>query len=292
MKAEVTKYLESRELHKLARTLEDYIMEDLSRWYVCLVRDRSWSEDEGAENDKIASYFTLYYAIMSTTVVLAPIAPHITEEIYRSMDGGLESVHMESWPVCDASLIREDIERSMSLVQKIDELVASERAKASYNLRWPLLRIMVRGKDADTNDYVKMFDKVLSSQTNSKQVMYLAPDQEPEASDKIAKAEFDDGVVFVDFTVTPEIEAEALAREVIRRIQQMRKDMKLKVDQCIVCDLMSDARHNALLEGWRDAIASEVRAKRLSITDSPAGAVVKEWEFGGKTVTIGISPAE
>ncbi|MBR3476489.1 MAG: isoleucine--tRNA ligase [Candidatus Methanomethylophilaceae archaeon] len=292
MKAEVTRYLESRELHKLARTLEDYIMEDLSRWYVCLVRDRSWSEDEGAENDKIASYFTLYYAIMSTTVVLAPIAPHITEEIYRSMDGGLESVHMESWPVCDASLIREDIERSMFLVQKIDELVASERAKASYNLRWPLLRIMVRGKDADTNDYVKRFDKVLSSQTNSKQVVYLAPDQEPEASDKIAMAEFDDGVVFVDFTVTPEIEAEALAREVIRRIQQMRKDMKLKVDQFIACDLMSDEFHNSLLEKWKDGIATEVRAQRLSITDSPAGAVIKEWEFGGKTVTIGISPIE
>ena len=180
----------------------------------------------------------------------------------------------------------------MYLVQKIDELVASERAKASYNLRWPLLRIMVRGKDADTNGYVRRFHDVLASQTNSKEVVYLEPGQEPEASEKIAKAEFDDGEVFVDFTVTPEIEAEALAREVIRRIQQMRKDMKLKVEQFIACDLMSDEFHNSLLEKWKDPIAAEVRASRLSITDSPAGAVVKEWEFGGKTVTIGISPIE
>ena len=180
----------------------------------------------------------------------------------------------------------------MRLVQNIDEIVASERAKASYNLRWPLLRIYVRGKDADTAKAVRRFDEVLASQSNAKEIVYLEQGEEPPASERTAVAEFDEGEVFIDFTVTPEIEAEAMAREVIRRIQQMRKDMKLKVDQCIVCDLMSDARHNALLEGWKDAIASEVRAKRLSITDSPAGAVVKEWEFGGKTVTIGISPAE
>jgi hypothetical protein len=72
----------------------------------------------------------------------------------------------------------------------------------------------------------------------------------------------------------------------------MRKDMKLKVDQFIACDLMSDEFHNSLLEKWKDGIATEVRAQRLSITDSPAGAVIKEWEFGGKTVTIGISPIE
>jgi isoleucyl-tRNA synthetase len=199
---------------------------------------------------------------------------------------------MEDWPKCDASLIREDIERSMSLTKGIDEIVASERAKASYNLRWPLLRIMVRGKDAETNDAVRRFGEVLESQSNAKEIVYLMPGQEPPECEKIVAVEFEGGDVFIDFTVTPEIEAEALAREVIRRIQQMRKDMKLKVEQCISCDLMTDETHSALLEQWKDAIASEVRAERLSITDSPAGTTVKEWEFGGKTVTIGISPIE
>ncbi|MBR7152638.1 MAG: isoleucine--tRNA ligase [Candidatus Methanomethylophilaceae archaeon] len=292
MKAEMTRYMETRELQKVARTLDDYIMEDLSRWYVCLVRDRSWSEAEDAVNDKNAAYFTLRYAILAAAIAMAPIAPHVAEEAYRSMDGGKLTVHMEDWQVCDESLVREDIERSMSLVQTIDEIVASERAKAASKLRWPLVRIMVRGKTEDVVDAVKRFDTVLATQVNAKRVEYLAPGQEPDSMDNVASAEFEDGTVFVDFTVTPEIAAEALAREVIRRIQQMRKDMKLNVEQFINCDLMSDAESNALMETWKEHIASEVRARNLNITDSPAGTVVKDWEFDGRTVTIGISPVE
>ena len=135
MKRSATEFLESRELHKLARMLEDYIMEDLSRWYVCLVRDRSWSEDDDMVADKNASYFTLYYAIMNTALVLAPIAPHIAEEVYQHMGGKKLSVHMEDWPVCNNDLIDEDVEHSMSLIQNIVDIIAAERAKMKSKLR-------------------------------------------------------------------------------------------------------------------------------------------------------------
>ncbi|MBQ8373240.1 MAG: class I tRNA ligase family protein, partial [Candidatus Methanomethylophilaceae archaeon] len=62
-------------------------------------------EDSDMEADKIASYFTLYYAIMNTALVLAPIAPHISEEIYQHMGGKKLSVHMEDWPKYDPALI-------------------------------------------------------------------------------------------------------------------------------------------------------------------------------------------
>lgn len=81
--------------------LDEYIVEDLSRWYVCLVRDRSWSENENMNNDKSASYFSLYYAIMNTALVLAPVLPHVTEEIYQHMGGKFISIHMEKWPRYD-----------------------------------------------------------------------------------------------------------------------------------------------------------------------------------------------
>ena len=135
-----------------------------------------------------------------------------------------------------------------------------------------------------------MFDGILLQQANIKALEYLGPGESP--AFEAEAVSFGEGEFWVDPEVTPEIEAEGWGRDLIRRIQQMRKDMKLKVDQFIACDLMSDEFHNSLLEKWKDGIASEVRASRLSITDSPAGAVVKEWEFGGKTVTIGISPME
>ena len=314
MVASATEFLESRELHKLARMLDDYIMEDLSRWYVCLVRDRSWmlddyimedlsrwyvclvrdrswSEDADMEKDKNASYFTLDYAIMKTALVLAPIAPYIAEEVYQHMGGKLLSVHMEDWPKCDQSLIDDELEHSMSLVRGIVDLVAAERAKMGSKLRWPLLQIFVRGNDAGVNSAVKRFEGVLEDQANVKRIVYLGKDEIPATAD-IEPVEFEEGTLFIDFSVTPEIEAEGYARELIRRIQQMRKDMKLKVEQFITCEVSAEDRLVGLFETWKDHIANEVRAKSLTFTSEPKGAEVKTWDVTGKDITIGISPVE
>lgn len=291
MISQATSFMESRELHKLARTLTDYIMEDLSRWYVCLVRDRSWSEAADQQKDKEAMYHTLWYAIMKTCIVLAPVAPHVCEEIYQHMGGTKLSVHMEDWPVCDESLICEDIEHSTALVQNIVDVVAAERAKNSSKLRWPLLQIFVRGNDAEVNKAVKRFDKVLAAQANTKRIVYLGKEEIPSA-ESIEPVPFDEGTLFIDFTVTPEIEAEGYAREVIRRIQQMRKDLKLNVEQFVDCTIAAEPRLSGLLETWKDHISSEVRAKTLSFVGEASGSDVKEWEFTGQKVVIGITPIQ
>ncbi len=286
----VTEALESRELHKMSRALTYYLVEDLSRWYVRLVRDRSWSEDADMAKDKEASYFTLHYAIMKAALVLAPIAPHISEVIYGAMGGKLESVHMEDWPVCNEALIDEDVEHSTALVQNIVEVVAAVRNKMGSKLRWPLLQIFVRGNDADANKAVKVFDSVLRNQANTKNVVYLGKEEIP--SDSIEGVEFSEGMLFIDFSVTPEIEAEGYARELIRRIQQMRKEMKLKVEQSIDCQVATEPRLVELFQTWKDHISNEVRAKNLTFTDSPQGTEVKAWDVTGKEITIGISPIE
>lgn len=291
MIASATEYLESRELHKLARVMDDYIMEDLSRWYVCLVRDRSWSENADMQKDKEASYFTLNYAIMATALVLAPIAPHIAEEVYQHMGGKLPSIHMEDWPVCDTALIDDDIEHSTALVQNIVDVIAAERAKMGSKLRWPLLQVFVRGNDADVNRAVKRFDGVLVDQANVKKVVYLGKDEIPSAG-SMEPVDFSEGTLFIDFSVTPEIEAEGYARELIRRIQQMRKDLKLNVEQFIDCQVSAEPELVTLFETWRDHISNEVRAKSLEFTGSPVGSEVKAWDVTGKEITIGITPKD
>ncbi|MFA6805635.1 MAG: class I tRNA ligase family protein, partial [Candidatus Methanomethylophilaceae archaeon] len=291
LKQAVTDGLESKELHRSVRALDNYIMEDLSRWYVRLVRDRSWSEDQDAENDKIASYFVLYHAIMSTTLVMAPFVPHIAEEVYRDMGGKLESVHMEDWVKCDQSLVNDGLEHSMSLIQSIIEIVAAERAKMGSKLRWPLKEVYISGNDESVNDAVRVFEKVLTQQGNIKSIGYLKPEGFAESQD-MEPVDFTEGRIFIDFEVTPEIEAEGYARELIRRIQQMRKDMKLNVEQYINCDVKAEPYLLELFETWRDHISTEVRAKKLTFTDSPDGQEVKTWDVTGKDIVIGITPAE
>lgn len=285
MKKAVTEGMESRELHKSARALENYIMEDLSKWYVRLVRDRSWSESEDAANDKIASYFVLHTSIMSTALAMAPFTPHISEEIYRCMGGKHPTVHMEDWVQWDESLFDDSLEHSMSLIQDIIEIVASERAKMDSKLRWPLKQMFVCGSGEKVNDSVRLFENVLMQQGNIKKIQYV----DVLESEGVA---FSEGKIAIDFDVTPEIEAEGYARELIRRIQQMRKDMKLNVEQYINCDVKAEPRLVELFGTWKDHISNEVRAKQLVFTDSPGGDEVKTWDVTGKDIVIGISPAE
>ncbi|MFA5452456.1 MAG: isoleucine--tRNA ligase [Candidatus Methanomethylophilaceae archaeon] len=287
MKKDVTEFLETRELHKVCRTLEDYILDDLSRWYVRLVRDRTWSENDDAEKDKNASYFVLHYAIMSTALALAPLCPHISEEVYQHMGGKLISVHMEDWPKYNASLLNDDVEYSMKLIQDIVEIIAAERQKMDSKLRWPLKSLTIKGDYEKVNASVKIFEHVLSQQGNIKNILYSKKALKP--SDTITEVSFGPGAMYIDFEVTPEIEAEGYARELIRRIQQMRKDMKLNVEQYINCEVKSETHLTGLFITWKDHIASEVRAKNLTFTDSPGGDEVKTWDVTGKDIIIGIS---
>ncbi|MFA5487286.1 MAG: class I tRNA ligase family protein, partial [Candidatus Methanomethylophilaceae archaeon] len=285
MKRDATAHLEGRELHKLTRVLEEYILEDLSRWYVRLVRDRTWSEDEDAAKDKNASYFTLHYAIMSTALTLAPVCPHIAEEVYLHMGGGLDSVHMEDWPSWDEGLIRDDLEYSMKLIQDIVEIIAAERQKMGSKLRWPLKSVTICG-DETTVDSVGVFGAVLAQQGNIKSVEYTG---EAPGKKGLVAVSFGPGDVFVDFEVTPEIESEGYARELIRRIQQMRKDMKLDVEDYINCEIKAEEDLERSVSTWKEHISGEVRSKKLIFTDNPGGESVKAWDVSGKEIVIGIS---
>ncbi len=285
MKAAVRDGIDSRELHKAARAIEDYILEDLSKWYVKLIRDRSWTEDEDSQNDKLASYCTLYYAIMQTAIVMAPITPHISEEIYQHMGGKKVTVHMEDWPVPNEAFIADDIEANMSIIQELVEIIATERAKMGSKLRWPLKRVSIVGKSAESYDAVKMFEDVLKQQGNVKSIEYISPDMLPRDKEAV---KYTDGQIVIDFDVTPEIEAEGYTRELIRRIQQMRKDMKLNVEQYIEIQVSADEMLTKYFETWKDFISNEVRAKSMSFAAEPTGDEVKTWDVTGKDITIGV----
>ena len=253
--------------------------------YVKLIRDRSWTEDKDSQNDKLASYCTLYYAIMQTAITMAPITPHISEEIYQHMGGKKLSVHMEDWLSPNEAFIADDVEENMKIIQELVEIIATERAKMGSKLRWPLKRISIVGKSPDSYDAVKMFEDVLKQQGNVKSIEYISPDKLP--CDKEA-VKYTDGQIVIDFDVTPEIEAEGYTRELIRRIQQMRKDMKLNVEQYIEIQVKADDVLVKYFETWKDFISNEVRAKSISFLDEPNGDEVKTWDVTGKDITIGV----
>jgi isoleucyl-tRNA synthetase len=133
MLADFPDFYDAGETHRVARGLEDFIIDDLSRWYVKKVRDRVKSGDKAAQ-------WTLSHVLSRTNRALAPLAPYITEELYR---GDMVSVHAEAFPDADEDMIEEDLEERMELAREIVEQAASVRSRNEYNLRWPARRMVL-----------------------------------------------------------------------------------------------------------------------------------------------------
>ncbi|HUT27758.1 MAG TPA: isoleucine--tRNA ligase [Methanomassiliicoccales archaeon] len=353
LKNEVTRQINALELHKAGRAIENYILEDLSRWYVRLIRDRMWNEE--GDSGKLAAYRTLYDAIMDTALLMAPICPHLTEEVYRHLGGEKTTVHMMDWPSSDLTRVDERLEKAMSLVQEIVETVTRERQLKNVKLRWPMKRIVIKVENSDTLMALRSMEDILRSQTNVKQVEYVSPGEEwaetvlnvvpnPLAIGKVYRqwaskiavllqsrpanlikesmqrgeyslgiegqlvkiepnmvsftislpkdvyaTTFSAGELYLDFEITHEIEAEGFSREITRRIQQTRKELKLDVEEFVKVEISAEAKVSEFLKMWKTHIMNEVRSKSMELVPEPHGEMVKKWEIEGETVEIGVT---
>ena len=111
--------------------------DDLSNWYIRRTRPRFWDGDEAALR-------TLWYAVVQTLRVLAPVMPFLTEHLWRNLVlDGPESVHLAEWPdvpAPDRALLDE-----MEDVRRVVTLAHQARSVAGLKLRQPLRRLVVEG---------------------------------------------------------------------------------------------------------------------------------------------------
>ncbi|KYK21021.1 isoleucine--tRNA ligase [Thermoplasmatales archaeon SM1-50] len=102
------------------------------------------------------------------------------------------------------------------------------------------------------------------------------------------KATEQDMTLFVETTVTDELETEGLAREIIRRIQSMRKELNLAVEDRIITEITLEEKIRTALEAWKDHIKEETRSKTVTFVNTPSGTLVKQWTIDDSNVDIGI----
>ncbi|MHC1593804.1 MAG: isoleucine--tRNA ligase [Methanotrichaceae archaeon] len=349
---EIDGHMETYQLHRVTRALSEFVMEDLSRWYIQLVRPRTWIETD--DPDKQAAYATIYETMVTLTRLLAPFAPFIAESIYQNLVRNVdpdasESVHMCDWHNPRDELVDEILEAKMKTVREVVEAVSNARQRGGRKLRWPVSKIII--SSAEEVDLGGL-EKVLMGQTNCKKVKVLEPGQKPpmdlalnpvpkkigpifkgdaqkviqalkaadpvqvkkdldqgrcmiesfpitpemvefleQVPENLVDAAFSSGTVYVDITLTDDLEAEGYAREVIRRVQDMRKEMDLRVEDKIRAMVEIDNEYVLnLIQRMEDYIANEVRAERLEIKKSMEvqGALVKDWTVEDACIRIGI----
>jgi isoleucyl-tRNA synthetase len=147
----------------------------------------------------------------------------------------------------------------------------------------------------DTHDKHQLYEQLIKKKEviisiGAEKIRLTADDFDIVEHEKehFAKATVQDITLFLDTTVTPELEAEGLARELIRRIQSMRKEMNLDVEDRIATEIALDPTKNKALQGWKDHIKEETRSKTVSFVDKPTGILLKKWMIDELTVDIGI----
>ena len=170
----MTASLDGYEPEPAARRIEGFV-EDLSNWYVRRSRRRFWKSD--ADDDKLAAYSTLFECLETVTRLLAPFVPFVTESIYRNLarplPGTRESVHLESYPEADESLIDEELSRATRLAMRLSSLGRAARSQAGIKVRQPLESVLVKLRSADEETALERVSAQVCDELNVKELAVL-----------------------------------------------------------------------------------------------------------------------
>ncbi|MEO8069696.1 MAG: DUF5915 domain-containing protein, partial [Flavobacteriales bacterium] len=152
-----------------ARAIQDFVVEDLSNWYVRLNRRRFWKGEQG--NDKTAAFQTLHRCLEVVAMLAAPIAPFFTDRLYRDLNAS--SVHLSEWPKSDPHGIDVELEQRTALAQKLTSLALSIRKKEGHRVRQPLQKMMVPVIDSVMKRRLEAIRGLVLSEVNIRELVIL-----------------------------------------------------------------------------------------------------------------------
>jgi isoleucyl-tRNA synthetase len=172
---EVDQMYAAYEPTRAVRHIEEFV-EELSNWYVRRSRRRFWKE--GDSSDKIAAYQTLFECLLTTSKLMSPVAPFVSEWLYQRLSEvvsqGEVSVHISHYPTVNTADIDLDLEHRMDLARKISSLVLRIRNKIGVNVRQPLSRIILPIQDAKERKAVDTMAAIIKDEVNIKAIEFVS----------------------------------------------------------------------------------------------------------------------
>ena len=356
--AEATALMEGYNLTHASRVMADFVVDDLSNWYVRRSRDRFWGSADAA--DTRSAFATLHQALVTVTRLMAPLAPFATDWIHRALTGG--SVHLADYPAPDPSAVDARLERGMDAVRTLATLGRAAREQVGIRVRQPLgtvYAVVPAGYEVDDALFgilrdelnvhrVEFMDRAeelvtFSAKPNFKalgkvhgkntqpaaaairalpsdalarfrrgeaveytytrvdtgqEITYpLAPEDlelEQAAQGDFAIAAEGGFTLALDATVTPALRIEGLARELVNRVQNLRKESGLQVQDRIRLGVFGDGEMLDVEREWGEYIARETLAVELetgSLTDYEGYEAEREVDLDGVTGVIALARA-
>ena len=330
---EVTEAYEKYEPTRAGRAIQDFVIENLSNWYVRLSRKRYWGGEYS--QDKISAYQTLYICLETIAILSAPIAPFYMEKLFGDLNKVTGrhsgSVHLADFPKADEKLIDNELEERMELAQQISSMVLGLRRKVQLRVRQPLSKLIIPILNDHMIRQLDAVKNIILSEVNVKEIEYiidttgvLVKKIKPnfktlgpkygkymkQISTLIAAMEQSDIFEFekngryqlnigtesidlsledveilsedipgwlvanegrltvaLDINVTKELKEEGIARELINRIQNLRKESNFDVTDKITLAIGRHKEINEAVENFSQYIASQVLAEYIELTD-------------------------
>ena len=330
---EVTEAYEKYEPTRAGRAIQDFVIENLSNWYVRLSRKRYWGGEYSA--DKISAYQTLYTCLETVAILASPIAPFYTDKLFGDLNSITRrhagSVHLTDFPKADETLIDKALEERMTLAQQISSMVLGLRRKVQLRVRQPLSKLLIPILHEDIIPQLDAVKNIILSEVNVKEIEYITdttgvlvkrikPNFKTlgpkygkymkQISARIAAMEQGDIFEFekngsytldiegtsialgledveilsedipgwlvanegritvaLDINVTKELKEEGIARELINRIQNLRKESNFDVTDKIRLTIGKHPEINEAVEHFASYIAGQVLAEKVELAD-------------------------
>lgn len=325
---------------KAGRLIQDFVVDNVSNWFVRLSRKRFWGS--AMSTDKLSAYQTLYTCLMTVSKLMAPIAPYYADRLYTDLNQATgkekaDSVHLASFPVCDESMIDNALEYRMEMAQRITSMVLSLRKKEQIIVRQPLQRISLPISDPEQQRSIDAVRQLILDEVNVKELEFVegqgisvkkvkcnfrtmgkkfgalmksvAATVAEMSQQQIAELEkagvcpvilptgetvqievadvdiisedmpgwtvANDGnlTVALDIQITDELRTEGVARELVKRIQNIRKESGFEITDRIAVTLEHNEQTDKAVDQFKDYICGQVLANSLTVVDKLDNAV-------------------
>ena len=350
---EVGENYENYELTKAGRLIQDFVMENLSNWYVRLNRKRFWGGDK--DKDKLSAYQTLYACLETVAILSSPIAPFYMDKLFCDLNAVSKkhkaiSVHLVDFPEFNYEYINIELEERMGIAQKASSMVLGLRRKVNLKVRQPLAKIMVPVIEKGFDEKFDSVKNLILSEVNVKEVEYISdtsgimvktikPDfktlgpkygrlmkqiasrlndlsqEEISCFEKSGELMFfiegheitilsedveiithdipgwlvaNDGklTIALDINVTEELKEEGIARELVNRIQNIRKESGFEVTDRIDIQIKKHDFINSAVKNNEQYISAQTLANSIALVDELEHSEAKAVEIDNEIETF------
>ena len=338
---------------KAGRLIQEFVIDNVSNWFVRLSRKRFWGSD--MSTDKLSAYQTLYTCLETVSRLMAPIAPFYADRLYQDLTsvtgrGDAQSVHLAKFPECDEAAVDTELEYRMKLAQQISSMVLALRKKEAIIVRQPLQKIAIPAADEVMKSRIEAVKQLILSEVNVKELEFVEGDgilvkkikcnfrtlgkkfgklmksvnvavtemsqeqiaelekngtitlqvEGTDALIELADVEiFSEDVpgwtvanegaltVALDVEVTDDLRREGIAREIVKKIQAIRKESGFEIVDRIAVTLSANEASDAAVEQFRDYICNQVLADTLVVDAALADG--EDIELDGAVVKVSVS---